>query len=791
MEKKYDVSYNPQLGYLKTVFQHSFDFLTKIRSLTRQENVLVLSVETYQGASARVELSFLSDTAFRLRMIPDEADKVFDNAVFHFAARENFSVEENAWGYCVKTARLTLRLRRRPWEMEILLDEKPLTREEVRDTNVDNMCKYLPIGFDRDETGRVARVRETMALYADESFYGFGEKFTGFNKRGQLIHCHQSDALSTNTEQSYKNIPYFMSSRGYAVLLNTFTENTFDMGFSSGVSYGMQVEDAVLDYVMLCNRDYKGLLSDYTLLTGRSPMIPRWSFGLWMSKCSYQTQEEVESVARMCREKKVPVDVIHIDGWMNQSNSGAWEWDRARFPDPVGMIRALDHLHIRLSLWMWPYIPAGSPTYEYAKEKGYLVKNERGEIAEFCATATSDRRVAAFDFTNPALVEWYRDRVQNVVRDGVAVIKTDFSEAVPMDARYFDGSNGLQGHNKLPLLYAKTIYEACRDVKLPAGERPMLWGRSGYAGSQNYPANWAGDSSTQENNLACVLQGGLSAGLSAVSFWGHDIGGFYNTDSDGYECPPTDTQYIRSAQFGLLSPLARCHGKTPREPWNFSEQVQRIFAQSAALRYRLAPYLYSAAYETHLTGVPMLRALLLEYPDDPTVLEIGLEYMLGASLLVAPVFDQDDQRVYLPQGRWAELLTGRFLEGERWTRPQKTLERIPVYLRENSVVPIQSTDVQYIADENFSSLTALVNLSSHFDAVLYDDDAQYRFSASLAGDAVLIETDLPMTAAYFYVERPVGRVTVNGTRWETKMCGGTVVYARGEDVKQDEQPDCQ
>lgn len=444
MANKVEVTYNPQLGYLKTVFTHPFDFLTEVQSYSQEQNALELVAGTYQKKTARVRVDLLTETAFRFRMYPYE-EKVFENAVFPLEGRQAYSLEDKGECLSLSTGRMELRLQKRPWQLSVLLDGKPLTHENVCDSNVDNMCKYLPIGFDCDGQGNVVKVRETMYMYSDENFYGFGEKFTGFNKRGQVIHCRQSDALSTNTERSYQNIPYFMSSRGYSILLNTYTDNVCDMGVGSGVSYGMEVADKMLDYVMFCDRDYKGLLEGYTALTGRSPMIPKWAFGLWMSKCSYRTQEEVETVARTLREKKIPADVIHIDGWQKMSNSGVWEWDLERFPNPQGMIQTLKDLHFHLSLWMWPYIRVGADSYEFAKEKGYLVMNEKGEVATFHSAATNDFYFAAFDFTNPEMVEWYKGLVKNVVKDGVGVIKTDFSEALPLDAVYYDRLSSDQG----------------------------------------------------------------------------------------------------------------------------------------------------------------------------------------------------------------------------------------------------------------------------------------------------------------------------------------------------------
>lgn len=768
--KKVDVSYNPQLGYLKTIFTHPFDFLTKIEKVEKTSDGVDLTVATYQGKTALVRINFAAEEIFRLRMYPLCRVPEKENCVFDLGGYTDFTLEETAETVTLKTARLTLIFRKKPWEYAVLLDGKALTREEVRDSNVDNMCKYLPIGFDCDEAGNPIRVRETMYLYADENFYGFGEKFTGFLKRGQRIDCWQSDALSTNSEASYKNMPYFMSSRGYSVLLNTYTHCQFDMGAGSHVSYGMSVEDNVLDYVMFCERDVKKLMGVYTGQTGRSPMIPKWAFGFWMSKCSYRSQEEVLSVARRFRELGLPLDVIHIDGWQSMAYSGAWQWNLEAYPDPKGMIEELRSMHVHLSLWMWPYIGVGTPTYEYAKEHGFLVMDSvTGEPVAFPPAATTDRRVSGFDFTNPAMREWHRDLVKNVVKDGVGVIKTDFSEALPVTSVFYDGSNGQQGHNKNPLLYAKTIYEAMQEVKNETGERAMLWGRSGYAGTQNYPGNWAGDSSTHENNVACILRGGLSIGLSGVPFWGHDMGGFYNTDSDGYECPPTDTEYQRSVQFGMLSPLSRSHGKTPREPWNFSEESQKIFRRYAGIRYRLTPYLYSMAYVSHHTGLPMLRAMLLEFPDDPTAWMTELQYMLGDSLLVAPVFDQDDMRVYLPDGQWAMPLTGEIVTGGRWVRPTVTEEDIPLYMRENSFIPLRGHETEWTPEEPFTNLTVLMHVTSALDGMYYDDNVQAPVHAHRDGGTLQVETTMPMARLVLYSAEPLQYVVVNGKTYRPEQ----------------------
>lgn len=761
MAKKAEVSYNPQLGYLKTVFQHDFDFLTGVRSYEIQNGSVIFEAETYHGKQAKVFIGFTGKNAVRFQMFPYGNTGCFRNEVFQFDAQEEIQVAETEEFICLTSLKSEVRVRKHPWEVSYYYEGRLVTREQNRDSNVDNMCKNLPVGFTLDEKQRVQKVHETMYLYADESFYGFGEKFTDFNKRGQTIHCWQTDALSTNTERSYKNHPFFISSRGYALLLNSYTRSRFDMGTVSGVAYNMEVEDQYLDYTILFGRDSKSLLKDYVSMTGEIPMIPKWAFGLWMSKCSYRSQDEVYEVVRKAEEQNIKIDVIHIDGWQNRIDAGAWEWNLESFPDPAEMIRYLKERHIHLSLWIFPYIDERSAFFELARERGYLVKDAEGESVRFYATAASEHKVGCFDFTNPEFLAWYRERVRAVVKMGVGVIKTDFSEAVPEYAVYHDGSNGIQGHNKITFLYAKTIYDIMREVKAETGECPMLWGRSGFAGSHMIPAAWAGDSSTALNNHASVLRGGLSIAMSGIPFWGFDMGGFYNTDHNGYECPPKPEEYIRSCQFGFFSPLSRCHGKTPREPWNFGREAENIFRVCNDIRHRLLPYLYTMAHRAHTDAVPMLRPLVMEYPEDRNAQNIDLEYFLGDSMLVAPVFDQDRFELYLPEGGWLDFYDRKIMPGNRWIALEPRLEQIPVFIREDSVIPML-TEVPEDMEAPYGDMELLVHLSSETEQKIYDADREYNFKARLDGSRVVISTDLPAVRIMLYTRHEVSETVVNG-----------------------------
>lgn len=767
-----NVEYNPQLGYRRTIFEGNFDFLLRIADC-RQEETLAFTVDTYKGRQAEVKISFPAEDVFRFQMLPLEKAGREGNPIVDFPDSGEGELKEYESFFEYGTRRLKLRFEKAYWEMSVWFDGKKLTREQAFDTNVDNRWKALPTGYTYDEEGRWNKVWEYMYLYSDEAFWGFGEKFTGLNKRGQKIRCWQKDALCTNTEDSYKGHPFFMSSRGYAVLLNTYTRSGFDMGAGSQVGYSMSAEDGVLDYIFFAGskRDYKGLLARYSGMLGNIPVIPKWAFGYWMSKCSYRSRQEIEEVVLRAEKEEIPIDVIHIDGWQRKENSGLWEWDTERFPDPEGMICWLKEHGVRLSLWIYPYLREDSPSFQELAEKGYFIKNRNGEPAYFYATADSEFRAACFDFTNPEFLSWYRGRVMKVLAMGVSVIKTDFSEAVPEDAVFYDGSDGIQGHNKLTFLYAETIYNWMRENGERTGAWPLLWGRSGYAGSHRIPAAWAGDSSSALNNHAAILRGGLSLALSGVAFWGFDMGGFYNTDGNGNECLPSEEEYLRSVELGFFMPLSRAHGKTQREPWNYSDKVLDIFRKYDKARHALIPYIYSMACVSARESVPMLRAMLLEYPEDARARELDLQYMLGNSLLIAPPFDREEYTVYLPVGKWLDLRTKEILEGGNDITVCPGIEELPVFLKANSPLPVSGDGKCLALREKNEKLTVWLLYDGETREHCFDCDEKgeildYPFRAFQKEDDknLYIETNMEIDEIKVFTSRPIGNIMLNGVK---------------------------
>ena len=464
-------------------------------------------------------------------------------------------------------------------------------------------------------------------------------------------------------------------------------------------------------------------------MTGGIPLIPKWAFGYWQSKCSYLCRKQVEEVAADAAKYHVPLDVIHLDSWQKKENAGTWEWNTEAYPHPEEMIDNLHAKGIHLSIWNYPYVSENSPEFRKIETCGYFIRNEEGNTALFRATADADDLVACFDFTNPDCTAWYKDRIRRALQSGADVIKTDFSEAVPENARLYDGTTGVESHNKIPFLYAKTVYEAMAEYFAEEGKGriPMLWGRSGFAGSHRYPAAWAGDSCSSCTNHAAILRGGLSLALSGVAYWGFDLGGFYNTDSHGDECMPSEEEYLRSFELGMFMPLARAHGKTPREPWHYSAHVLETARRYDEVRHELEPYLYHCAVEAHLFGKPILRPLLYEFPDDLTAAGIDLEYMLGQGFLVAPPFDRKSYPVWLPEGCWTDFWTGRALQGGRWITAEPDLDTLPVFIREGTLLPLQEpdarvTDAPFIVRKVRIYRGGTAHAASPADGFWYDTD---------------------------------------------------------------------
>ncbi|MGW2277908.1 alpha-xylosidase [Streptomyces sp. NPDC001770] len=522
-----------------------------------------------------------------------------------------------------------------------------------------------------------------LALAVGENVYGLGERFTPFVKNGQVVDVWQADG-GTSSEQAYKNIPFYLSSRGYGVFVNHPGKVGFEIGSESVGQVQFSVEDQTLEYYVVAGPTPKDVLTRYTALTGRPALPPAWSFGLWLttSFCTSYDEETVTSFVEGMAERDIPLSVFHFDCfWMREYQWSDFLWDPDVFPDPEGMLARLKERGLRISMWINPYIAQKSALFAEGAEKGYLVRRPNGDVWQWDLWQPG---MALVDFTNPAATAWFQSKLKVLLDQGVDCFKTDFGERIPTEVVWHDGSDPERMHNYYAQIYNRAVFELLEKER-GSGEA-VLFARSATAGGQQFPVHWGGDCFASFNAMAESLRGGLSLSLSGFGFWSHDIGGFEGT--------PDPAVFKRWVAFGLLSSHSRLHGNVSyRVPWEFGEEAVEVTRRFTLLKHRLMPYLYGAAAEAHRTGVPVMRPMLMEFPDDPAARTLDRQYMLGPDLLVAPVFSEEGEvEYYVPEGTWTHLLTGETVTGPAWRQETHGFDSLPLYVRPGAVLPWGSDD---------------------------------------------------------------------------------------------------
>ena len=526
-------------------------------------------------------------------------------------------------------------------------------------------------------------VREQLDLGIGECVYGLGERFTHFVKNGQTVDIWNEDG-GTSSEQAYKNIPFYITNRGYGVFVNHPERVSFEIGSEVVSKVQFSVPGEYLEYFIIGGETLKDVLKNYTALTGKPHLPPAWSFGLWLST-SFTTSYDEETVFSFINgmlERNIPLRVFHFDCfWMKEFQWCDFLWDKDVFPDPKGMLERLKAKGLKICVWINPYIAQKSYLFDEGMEKGYLLKNKNGDIWQWDMWQAG---MALVDFTNPEACRWYQEKLKALLDMGVDCFKTDFGERIPADVVYYDGSDPEKMHNYYTYLYNKTVFEL---LKRERGEREaILFARSATAGSQKFPVHWGGDCTANYPSMAETLRGGLSLCSSGFAFWSHDIGGFEKT--------ATADLYKRWVAFGLLSTHSRLHGsESYRVPWLFDEEASRVLSHFTKLKHRLMPYIFAAACEASVNGVPVMRPMVLEFTDDPACDYLDRQYMLGERILVAPVFSENGSvKYYLPGGIWTNILSNERIEGGKWREEIHDYFSLPVLVRPNSLIAVGNNE---------------------------------------------------------------------------------------------------
>jgi alpha-D-xyloside xylohydrolase len=628
----------------------------------------------------------------------------------------------------ITSGALSARVRRGPdWRLEFIAGDRVLTSSGPED------MAFLAVDGKH-------YVRERLALGIAAAVYGLGERFGPLVRNGSTVDMWNADG-GTCTEQAYKNVPFCLTNAGYGIFVDHPGEVSFEVASENVSRLQFSAETQTLRYFLIYGPTPKEILRTYTALTGRPALPPAWSFGPWLStswNTSYDEATVNEFVDGMAA-RDLPLSVFHFDCfWMREISWCDFEWDPRTFPDPAGMLARLKARGLKVCVWINPYIAQRSPLFAEGKAHGYLLKRRGGDVWQWDLWQPG---MAVVDFTNPEAREWYASKLDSLLNMGVDCFKCDFGERIPTDVEYFDGSDPELMHNYYTYLYNRTVFELLRKRR---GEgEAVVFARSATAGSQQFPVHWGGDNSSTYESMAESLRGGLSLGMSGFGFWSHDIGGFEGTPAAGL--------FKRWIAFGLLSSHSRLHGnRSYRVPWLFDEESVEVLRHFTKLKARLMPYLYETARTAHLEGIPVMRAMVVEFPDDPACVHLDRQYLLGEDLLVAPVFHADGTvEYYVPPGTWTHLLTGQEVHGPGWVRERHAFDSVPLLVRPGAVIPLGAVDdrpgYDYADGVTLHAYQLPDGAAIHTDIPTVAGEVACTFTTIRTGASVEVEADRDMS----------------------------------------------
>ncbi len=691
------VNFNPETGegevkWLRHNYGTAKAFNNMLTVLRRNEGNEFPQEEYEVDPVYPFNIDFVSPRSVRIRMSTGhQANQKEESLMLEGGSAPvddswQYSQIENGHKYSSEFGSVTIH--EQPWKVEFHdADGKLLTGTNHQVDNNITLFPVLPFSFVRHAHDYSRSVAAVFNLEPGEKIYGGGESFTRLDKRGQTLNMWVNDSHGSQNQDMHKPIPFLMSNRGYGIFVHSSTPMTFDIGHTYHSANNIMVGDDELDLFVFLGEP-KEILDEYTELTGKSPMPPLWSFGLWMSRITYFSEQEVRDVAENLREYQIPSDVIHLDtGWFETDWRNDFIFAESRFDDPEHMISDLDEQGFKTSLWQLPYFTPQNRLYQEIVENELHIKDGKGNVPF---------EDAILDFTNPDAIQWYEDKIADLLNMGVGAIKVDFGEAAPYWGVYDNDQTGFYEHNLYPLRYNKIVGDLTREI---TGDN-IIWARSTWAGSQRYPVHWGGDAGNSSSAMEATLRGGLSFGLSGFSFWSHDMGGF-----------PVETPeelYSRWTPFGMLTSHSRSHGHAPKEPWLFSDDFLGLYRSAAEMRYRLMPYIYAQAKQSSENGLPMLRALFIEYPNDPGSWLIDDQYLFGSDILVAPLMNDNanSRDLYLPPGNWIDYQTNEIYSGG-WHHIEAGEIPVIMLVREGAAIP-HAELAQHTRNINWGNINLMV-----------------------------------------------------------------------------------
>lgn len=639
----------------------------------RQLDMLDFPTTAYvNDPELKFSLDFVTPRTVRIRMLTTPVEPKPSTSVMLVGepgTDNSWKAVETDKSIVYSSAYGTVQIDKNPWRIVLKDKNGRVLSQTASLIDIDStQVKYTPFCFIKRGSDNARRMNPVFTLSPGEMIFGCGESATGLNKVGQKLNLFVTDPQGPETPQMYKPIPFFMSNRGYGMFMHTSAPVTCDFGATYIGLNKLFMGDENLDLFIFFGEP-KDILNEYTDLVGKPGMPPLWSFGTWMSRITYFSEKEGYEVAANIRKYKYPCDVIHFDtGWFDVDWQCDYKFSETRFDNPEKMLQDFKKQGFRVCLWQLPYFTPKNKYFQELIDKNLYVKNGNGELPY---------EDVALDFSNPETVKWYQDKLAGLLNIGVSAIKVDFGEGAPLNGIYASGKSGWYEHNLYPLRYNKAVADITRELH----KENIMWARSAWAGSQRYPLHWGGDAATTNAGMLGTLHSGLSFGLSGFSFWSHDMGGFVTSTPEELYC--------RWLPFGFLTSHTRAHGAPPTEPWLYdSKRVQDVFRQSAEMKYRLMPYVYAQAKECTEKGLPMLRALFVEFPDDPGAWRVDDEYLFGSQILVAPLLEtgMTERTVYLPGGKWIDYQNGD-VYGPGWHTIKAGKLPIVMLVRDGAVLP--------------------------------------------------------------------------------------------------------
>ncbi len=689
--------------------------------------------DTLGGINLTLEITSPAPDIIRVRTYHHKGT-ITDAPAFELSLTDELplSIVDSEEEIRIASGTLTLVITKKNWSMTWLRDGKFITSGNGRDLAL-MKTNWLGDAYDRGDNEETY-IRQMLSLSVGELVYGMGERFTPFVKNGQSVDIWNADG-GTSTEQSYKNIPFFLTNRGYGVFVNHPEKVSFEVGTEMVTKTEFSVEGGVLDYFFINGPSMKEVLTRYTDLTGKPSLPAPWTFGLWLST-SFTTNYDEKTVMSFVDgmlDRGIPLRTFHFDCfWMKEFHWSDFIWDSRVFPDPEGMLKRIKDKGLKICVWINSYIAQESRLFDEGAKKGYFIKRTNGQVWQWDMWQPG---MALVDFTNPAAYKWFQNRLEELLDMGVDCFKTDFGERIPSeDVVYYDHSDPKKMHNYYTYLYNKCVYELL-ERKQGKGNA-VLFARSATAGGQKFPVHWGGDCWSDYESMEESLRGGLSLLMSGFGYWAHDIGGFESTS--------TADVYKRWVAFGLLSSHSRLHGSSSyRVPWAYDEEAVDVVRFFTKLKARLMPYIYKTSVDTSVSGIPTMRSMVLEYTRDKTCHYVDKQYMLGDNLLVAPIFnDESLAEYYLPEGTWTNFFTGEVKTGPAWVTETHGYTSIPLMVKENSIVTLGYTDERpdydYGKDPEFR-IYALKE-GDEASSIVYDMAGKeaFKMKAIKAGNAVKV-----------------------------------------------------